>query len=95
VEVTIGATLWGLFSCFLLFPHLGLPVAMQRTAAALLAAEFVLLLVWRYGSEGCTERPCAPVAETARTAIAIDVPALGALLVAAAVVYGVRHSSRA
>jgi hypothetical protein len=84
-----------MFSCFLLFPMLGLPAHMHRTAGALLVAEMVAVLVWRFGSEDCVERPCAPLAETARTAAALDVPLLAALLVALAVIHGVRHRPRA
>jgi hypothetical protein len=90
MEVTATATIWAMFSCFLLFPHLGLPALMHRTAIALLAAELVALAMWSYGSEGCLERPCGAVAELGRTAAALDVPLLSAGLVVLAVIRGVR-----
>ena len=90
VEVTATATLWAMFACYLLFPRLGLPALMHRTAMALLVAELVSLAIWSYGSEGCLERPCGPAAEVGRTAAAVDVPLLSAGLVALAVVRGLR-----
>jgi hypothetical protein len=90
VEVIATATLWVLFSCFLLFPHLGFPVLMHRTAGALLAAELVALMMWSYGSKGCVERPCAAGAELGRTAAAVDVPMLALALVAVAMIRGMR-----
>jgi hypothetical protein len=90
MEVTATATIWAMFACYLLFPHLGLPPLMHRTAMALLFAELVALAMWSYGSEGCLERPCAPAAEAGRTAAALDIPLLSAGLVALAVMRGVR-----
>jgi hypothetical protein len=81
VEITATATIWAMFSCFLLFPLLGLPRLMQRTAMALLVAELVALAMWSYGSEDCLQRPCSAVAETGRTAAALDIPVLSAGLV--------------
>jgi hypothetical protein len=94
VELIAGATIWGLFSCFLLFPHLGVPTVLQRAATFLLAAEFVLALAWKYGSEGCLERPCGAGAEAARTAVSLDIPLLSVALVALAVIHGVRVHRR-
>jgi hypothetical protein len=90
VELTATATLWCLFSCFLLFPRMGLPPLMHRTAMTLLVAELVALGVWSYGSEGCPERPCGAGAELGRTAAALDVPLLAAALVALAMIRGMR-----
>jgi hypothetical protein len=90
VEVTATATLWCLFSCFLLFPRMGLPPLMHRTAMTLLVAELLALAVWSYGSKGCEERPCAEGAEIGRTAAAIDVPLLALALVALAMIRGMR-----
>jgi hypothetical protein len=81
MEVTATATIWAMFSCFLLFPRLGLPPLMHRTAIALLTAELVALAMWSYGSEGCVERPCSGIAEAGRTAAALDIPVLSAGLV--------------
>jgi len=84
VEVTAALTIWILFSCFLLFPHLGLPAVMHRTAMALLVAEFIALMTWSYGTPG------SPSAEAARSVVAIDVPLLAAVLILAAVLLGLR-----
>jgi hypothetical protein len=90
VEIIAAATIWGMFSCFLLFPRLGLPRAFHRTAITLLVAELVALAMWSYGSEGCLRRPCAPAAEAGRSAAAIDIPLLALALVVLAVMFGVR-----
>jgi hypothetical protein len=88
VEVTATATLWVLFSCFLLFPRMGFPPLMHRTAMTLLVAELVALMMWSYGSKGCVERPCGEGAEVGRTAAALDIPLLAAALVALAMIRG-------
>jgi hypothetical protein len=90
VEIIAAATIWGMFSCFLLFPRLGLPRVLHRTAMTLLVAELVALAMWSYGSEGCLRRPCAPAAEAGRSAAAIDIPLLALALVVLAVMFGVR-----
>ena len=90
--VIATATLWALFCCFLIFPLLGFPPAWHRTAMLLLGLELVALMFWSYGSEGCTERPCAPAAEAGRTAAMIDLPLLAAVLLVLAIVRGVRRS---
>jgi hypothetical protein len=95
MEVTATATIWGMFACFLLFPRLGFHDLMHRTAMTLLVAELVALGMWSYGSEGCVERPCAPVAEAGRTAASIDVPLLSLGLVLLALYRGVRRWRRA
>jgi hypothetical protein len=84
VEITAAATIWGMFACFLIFPHLGLPAVFQRTAMALLVAELLALMTWSYG------RPGAPGAELGRTAAAIDIPLLSLALIVLAVLFGVR-----
>ena len=89
MELTAAATIWAMFSCFLLFPLLGLPRLMRRTAMTLLVAELLALATWSYGSEGCLEHPCSALAETGRSAAALDVPLLSAGLVALAAVHGV------
>ena len=94
MEVTATATIWAMFACFLLFPRVGLPPLMHRTAMALLVAELLALAIWSYGSEGCLERPCGAAAETGRTAAALDVPLLSAALVALAIIRGVRSWRR-
>jgi hypothetical protein len=94
VEVVVVATLWSMFSCVLIFPMLGMPVYLQRAVTTLLAAEFVAMLVWSFGSEECVERPCAPLAEAGRTAAAVDVPLLSLVVIALAIIRGVRHHQR-
>jgi hypothetical protein len=89
VELTAAATIWAMFSCFLLFPLLELPRLMRRTAMTLLVAELLALATWSYGSERCVERPCSALAETGRSAAALDVPLLSAGLVMVAVGHGV------
>ena len=88
MEVTVAATLWGLFSAFLIFPLLGLPRFLHRAAGTLLAAELVAFGIWHFGSEGCAARPCAPFAETGRTAAALDIPLLSLALLAFAMILG-------
>jgi membrane protein implicated in regulation of membrane protease activity len=84
VEVIATATIWSMFSCFLLFPRLGLPAVWHRTAMALLIAELLALGAWSYGGPG------APGAEAGRTAAAIDIPLLAVALIVFAAAYGVR-----
>jgi hypothetical protein len=88
VELAAAATIWGMFACFLLFPHLGLPAVFHRTAMALLVAELLALMLWSYGSEG------EPAAEAGRSAAAIDIPLLSLALVVLTVVYGVIYFRR-
>ena len=88
-------TIWTLVACFLLFPLVGLPALMHRSAGTLLAAEGIALMMWSYGSEGCRERPCGTVAEVGHTAASIDIPLLTVALVALAVARGVRTLRRA
>ena len=88
MEITAAATIWGMFACFMLFPHLGLPAVFHRTAMALLVAELLALMMWSYG------RPGAPGAEAGRSVAAIDVPLLSLALVVLSVVYGVIYFRR-
>jgi hypothetical protein len=95
VEIIASATIWGLFTCFLIFPLAGLPPAMHRTAMTLLVAELVALGFWSYGSAGCEQRPCSAAAEAGRTAATVDVPLLAVALVAIALYRGLRGARRA
>lgn len=94
MEIVVIATLWSMFSCLLLFPLLGMPVHLYRAATTLLTAELVAMLVWSFGSDECTERPCAPLAEAGRTVASVDVPLLALLVVVLAIIRGVRHHRR-
>jgi hypothetical protein len=76
-----AVTVWILFSFWLITPLLQLPPGLGRIAGALLWAELVALLIWSYGSQGCFERTCAPVAQAAGIAARTDLPILaGAFL---------------
>lgn len=88
VEVIAAATIWSMFSCFLLFPRLGLPPMLHRSAMTLLVAEIVALGMWSYGSPG------APGSEAGRSLAALDIPLLAVGLVALAIIRGVRGSRR-
>jgi hypothetical protein len=90
VELAAAATIWAMFSCFLLFPLFGLPRRLQHAAMTLLVAEVAAVLVWGFASEGCLERPCSAVAEAARTAAGVDVPLLALAFVTFALVRGLR-----
>jgi hypothetical protein len=93
VALIAGITIWGLFSCFLLFPLLRIPKRLQWGAMALLVAELLALGVWSYGSRSCTQRPCSALAEAGRTAATIDVPLLALALLVLAVLH-VRRAMR-
>jgi hypothetical protein len=86
VEIAAAATIWVMFACFLLFPHLGLPVVFHRTAMALLVAELLALMLWSYGS--------GSAAAAGRSAAGIDIPLLSLALVVLTVVYGVIYFRR-
>jgi hypothetical protein len=44
-------------------------------------------LVWSYGSQGCDERTCAPLAQAAGIAARTDVPILAAVYLIGAVLW--------
>lgn len=94
MELIAGITIWTLFSCFLLFPLLGLPARMRWAAMTLLVAEIGALGAWGYGARNCFERPCAPAAEAGRTAAMIDLPLLGVALLVLAVIHVRRNLRR-
>ena len=93
MELIAGGTIWGLFSCFVLFPMLGLPARMRWAAMTLLVVELVALGAWSYGSRNCFERPCGAAGEAGRTAATIDVPLLAVALLVLAVMH-VRRAMR-
>ena len=94
MELTSAATLWGLFSAWLLFPRLGVPRMLLRAVAALIWLELLAVLTWAFGSEDYTSRPCTPLAETGRTAAGLDVPLLSLAVLVLAFAYGVRRTRR-
>ncbi len=87
VMLAAALTLWWLFALWIATPVLGLPRLVQRTAGLLLCAELVALFLFSYGTEGCDEPTCPPVARAAGVAARTDLPAL-ALAFLAVVVYG-------
>jgi hypothetical protein len=95
VEIAAFLTIWGMFSCYLLFHVMGLPVLLPRIAMTLLTAEIIALGIWSYGSEGCHQRPCGDAAETARDAAALDVPLSAGLFVLFATIGGLVADRRA
>jgi len=76
--VAAAITIWTMFSLWLIVPLLGLPGTMARVAGILVAVELVALFAWSYGTVGCDERTCAPLAQAAGIAARTDIPALAA-----------------
>ena len=60
-----AATLWMLFSVWLICPYVGVPPHLSRIVGAALAAELVMLLAHSYGTEACDADACAPLAQAA------------------------------
>lgn len=85
-----GATIWALWSCWLICQYVRAPMLLTRSAAGLLAAEFLALLVRSFG---CDQGECGLGARAAGSVATIDVPALAALLVAAATVHAWRRAA--
>ena len=81
MTLVAAATIWGLFSCYLLFPLAGLPAYMHRIAMALLVTELIALGVWSYGVPSW-------LIDTGRAAAGLDIPLSGVGLVAIAVLWG-------
>lgn len=94
MELAAAFTLWACFSCFLLFPLLGVPQRLAHIAMTLLCAELLACLIWSYGSQDCVQRPCGALPETARSAASIDFPALTGVMIALALAYGFRAARR-
>ena len=83
-------TLWIVFSGWLLLSHLRAPRFLTTALATLGWLELLAVLTWGFGSESCTRRPCSAVAETARTAASVDLPALAGVVLALALAHAVR-----
>ena len=90
----VAATLYGLVSAWLLFPLFGVPRVLTRSAALLAWLEFLSALAWGYTSEGCARGSCSPLAEAARTAAGVDLPALSIAVVVLAIAHGIRRWRR-
>jgi hypothetical protein len=84
MELVAAVTLWCQFSAWLLFPHVGAPRMLRTGAAVLMWLQFLALLVWGYAPAG------TPAADTARTAAAVDLPALTAAMLAVGAAYALR-----
>ena len=91
MEVVAAATLYGLFSAWLLFPHFGVRRMLIASAAVLVWIEFVAVLAWGFTRDDCARGSCSALAEAARTAVAADLPALGTAVVGLAVADAVRR----
>ena len=89
--VAAALTVWMLFSFWLIASYLPAATVVRRIAMALLVAELVVLLLWSYGTEGCRESDCAPLAQAAGIAARVDVPLLAGLFVIAALAHVRRH----
>ena len=94
MELTAAATLWGLFSAWLLFPELGVPAMLRRAVAWLIWLELLAVLAWGFGSEDCVRRPCGTAAELGRRAAGLDLPLLSVAVLVLTLAYGVRHARR-
>jgi hypothetical protein len=90
VEVAAAFTVWLSFGAWLFFPTVRAPAFFGRVAISLCAAEMLAVAIWCFGTEGCQQRPCALVPETARTAAALDIPVLTGLGLTLAAAYGLR-----
>jgi hypothetical protein len=92
MEVAAALTVWITFAAWLILPTVQAPARFSRIAIWLCAAELVAAAIWSYGSAGCVARPCAPLAETARTAAALDIPSLTGVALVLGCVYALRHA---
>ena len=84
--VAAAITIWTMFSIWLIVPLARLPGVVARVAAILVVAELLALFAWSFGTEGCDDPACAPLARAAGIAARTDIPALAAAFVVFAVV---------
>jgi hypothetical protein len=89
VGLTIAITLLLTFGAFLFFPTVHAPPLFAQVAIALCAAEYVAVFLWQAGQQ-CIVLGCMTLSRAARTAAAMDIPALAALMFVLAAVYGLR-----
>jgi hypothetical protein len=92
MELTTALTVWITFGAWLFLPTVNAPARFSQIALSLCGAELVAAAIWSYGSEGCIQRPCAPLAETARTAAALDIPFLTGVALVLGLAYGMRRA---
>ena len=84
--VAAAATIWLLFSFWIVVPIARIPPRMGTVAMTQLVVELCCLFTWSFGVQGCDDRTCAPLGQAAGIAARTDVPALaGAFLVIALV----------
>ena len=91
MEVVAAATLYGLFSAWMLFPYFGVRRMLTTSAAALTWIEFIAVLTWGFSREDCARGSCTALGQAATTAVAVDRPALSIAVVALAVADAVRR----
>ena len=91
MEVVAAATLYGLFSAWMLLPYFGARRMLVTSAAVLMWIDFVAVLAWGYSRDDCARGSCSALAEAAREAVAVDLPALAIAVVALAVADAVRR----
>lgn len=84
LAVVCTATLLLLWVAFMLFRFLGLPGYLEASAALLMVAEFVAVLVLAYEDDGAVAHATAAIVASQ------DVPALGLLMYAIGLAYARR-----
>src|SRR3954470_20457105 len=92
MELATAFTVWITFSAWLFLPTVNAPARFSRIALWLCGGELLAAAIWTYGSDGCDQRPCAPAAEAARTAAALDIPFLTAVAIVLGWAYAMRHA---
>jgi hypothetical protein len=95
MQLVAAATLWSMVAAFMVFPILGVPSLLHRSAVAVMLAELGALAVWSYARGECEGHLCGGAASLGGQAAGIDVPALAVVLVVLAVADGVRRGRRA
>jgi hypothetical protein len=95
MELAAAMTVWCTFGAWLFLPTVNAPARFSRIALWLCGAEMVAAAIWSYGSQGCVRRPCAPLAETARSAAALDIPFLTGVAMVLACAYAIRRARAA
>jgi hypothetical protein len=94
MELAVAATVYITFGAWLFLPTVDAPARFSRIALWLCGAELIAAAAWSYGSAGCQHRPCAPAAEAARAAAALDIPCLTCVAVVLGCAYGMRQARR-
>jgi hypothetical protein len=94
MELAAALTVWITFAAWLILPTVQAPARFSRVAICLCGAELLAAAIWSYGSQGCVARPCAPLAETARSAAAFDIPLLTGVAMVLGCAYGLRRARR-